>query len=71
VATVRRAVEAEPLLALEYVEIVGTEDLAPWRGQRDALLAVAARAGSARLIDNVILEAAPVAAASGAHREGG
>jgi len=71
VARVRREVEAQPLLALEYAEIVRTADLRPWTGEGDALLAVAARAGPARLIDNVLLEAASVPAAAGTRREGG
>jgi pantoate--beta-alanine ligase len=65
VRLVREAIAAEPLLALEYAEIVGGEDLAPWT-DGPALLAVAARCGRTRLIDNVPLPALPV----GARREG-
>jgi pantoate--beta-alanine ligase len=70
VARVTKEIAAEPRLSLEYAELVGTEDLAAWHGEGPAMLAVAARAGRARLIDNVLLSAgatAPVAS----HREGG
>ena len=40
----------------EYLELVGTDDLHPVaRVEGDALLAVAARVGGTRLIDNTIL----------------
>jgi pantoate--beta-alanine ligase len=40
----------------EYLELVRTDDLAPVeRVDGDALLAVAARVGGTRLIDNTIL----------------
>lgn len=46
----------EPLLRPEYIEIVDREHLGPWIDpSRPALLAVAARCGKARLIDNVFL----------------
>jgi len=48
--------DAEPLVAPEYAEIRRTDDLEPWSGDGPALLAVAARVGPARLIDNVILQ---------------
>jgi pantoate--beta-alanine ligase len=42
----------------EYHELVRTDDLQPIaRVEGDALLAVAARVGSTRLIDNTILSA--------------
>ena len=59
VAIVRDRIAAEPLLQLEYAEIVSEADLAPWRSDGSALLAVAARCGRTRLIDNVLLQ--PVA----------
>ncbi len=59
----RREIGREKRLELEYAEIVDMDDLAPWAGRGAAMLAVAARAGSARLIDNVIL--APSAADRG------
>ncbi len=57
---VRRAVEKrirrEPLLQLEYVSVAGEETLEELEGiDRPALLLVAARAGSTRLIDNAVL----------------
>ena len=56
VAKSREEVDQEPLLAVEYVEIVDREDLSPWRDpSRPALLAAAVRTGKARLIDNVFL----------------
>jgi pantoate--beta-alanine ligase len=54
---VRAELEAEPLLAPEYVEIVDRAALEPWDGRGPALLAVAVRVGSTRLIDNVFLGA--------------
>lgn len=56
VAEVRRVVEPETLLRLEYVEAVDPDALAPvtWVAG-DTLLALAARLGSTRLIDNIIL----------------
>jgi len=56
VAEVRRVVERERLLRLEYVEAVDPDTLAPvGRVAGDTLLALAARVGSTRLIDNIIL----------------
>jgi pantoate--beta-alanine ligase len=53
---VRREIESEKLLSLEYAEIRDLETLEPWKDpRRAALLAVAARAGATRLIDNVFL----------------
>ena len=54
-AAVRREIDAAGPLRAEYVEIVDREGLAPWTGEGPALLAVAVRAGSTRLIDNVWL----------------
>lgn len=56
--TARREMDAEPLVRTEYAEIRDLDELRPWTGGRGpALLAVAARVGRARLIDNVILGA--------------
>lgn len=65
VARVRESMAAEPEVAPEYAEIVGAGDLAPWTGKGTALLAVAARVGPARLIDNVLLEPAATPARKG------
>ena len=60
-AVVERArivLAGEPLFKPEYVELVNTIDLRPITSDRlagEALLAVAGRFGSTRLIDNVIL----------------
>lgn len=61
-ATLRRvvanAITAEPRVRLEYVEVVSAEDLgALERIEGEVLVAVAARVGRARLIDNVVLRA--------------
>jgi pantoate--beta-alanine ligase len=62
----RRRIEREPLLAIDYVELVALDDLGPWPGgDAPGLLAGAVRVGKARLIDNVILGEAP-SLASGA-----
>ena len=53
---VRDRIGQEPLLTVDYVELVASSDLGPWPGGPDpALLAAAVRVGRARLIDNVIL----------------
>lgn len=73
VALVRAALAEESRVEPEYAEIVGREELGSWRGgEEPALLAVAARVGPARLIDNVFLgEGAPaVALATTANGEG-
>ncbi|MFN8177330.1 MAG: pantoate--beta-alanine ligase [bacterium] len=70
VALVRDSIAAESLLAPEYVEMVGAEDLSPWTGEGPALLAVAARCGPTRLIDNVVLAPSPVGALETPAREG-
>ncbi len=71
VARARAEPDGEPGVAVEYVEIVDADDLSPWTGRGPALLAVAARVGPARLIDNVRLEAAGAPAGAGPLREGG
>ncbi len=53
---VRAALDEEPGVETEYVEVVDRHRLEPWGGGGEpALLAVAARVGRARLIDNVFL----------------
>jgi pantoate--beta-alanine ligase len=55
-ALVRRMIEAEPLAAVDYVEIYSWPDLADiGRLDRPVLLAVAVRFGRTRLIDNTVL----------------
>ncbi|MGH9503073.1 MAG: pantoate--beta-alanine ligase [Terriglobales bacterium] len=52
----KRAIAEEPSLRLDYFEIVGPETLAPVDDLSQArLVAVAAFAGNARLIDNIVL----------------
>ena len=56
VDAVRETVAEEPLVALEYVEVRDAHELEPvdlLTDDRDVLVAVAARIGSTRLIDNV------------------
>lgn len=56
-AGMRRMLEAEPLCRLEYLEIVDAENLEPLAHLGgDVLIALAARFGNTRLIDNVLLE---------------
>lgn len=56
-AAVRDMLETEPLVEPEYVEAVDWEGLRPVeRLQGKVLIALAARVGKARLIDNVLLE---------------
>ncbi len=56
-AAVREMLETEPLVEPEYVEAVDWEGLRPVeRLQGKVLIALAARVGKARLIDNVLLE---------------
>ena len=47
----------EPLARIDYVAVVNNEDLEPIEniGDNDAVIAVAARFGKVRLIDNVLL----------------
>ena len=62
----RRVLAGEPLLRVEYVELVSARDLSPLTDQTlpehlrssEALLAVAGRIGTTRLIDNITLSAA-------------
>ncbi|MEG3937659.1 bifunctional pantoate--beta-alanine ligase/(d)CMP kinase [Microcoleus sp. S36b_A3] len=55
-AATRAEVAREPAVKLEYAELVDPETLAPLQVVETAgLLAVAARVGSTRLIDNIIL----------------
>jgi pantoate--beta-alanine ligase len=55
-AGARRVLEAEPGLRVDYVACVDPEDLEqPARADERSVLAVAARAGRTRLIDNVVL----------------
>lgn len=55
-AACREMIEASPLMAAEYVAAVDPETMAPWGGRGPCMLAAAARIGSVRLIDNVLLE---------------
>lgn len=51
----RRMIEAEPLAGIDYAEVAGPETLRPLAEIRGAaLLAVAARFGKTRLIDNAV-----------------
>jgi pantoate--beta-alanine ligase len=55
-----KIVGTEPLVRLDYLEIVGAGDLEPVeRLEGDVLVAVAAFVGAARLIDNVMLTVSP------------
>jgi pantoate--beta-alanine ligase len=54
---VRRVLDAEPLVALDYAEIVDAETLEPVaRLRRSCLILLAAFVGSTRLIDNAFIE---------------
>jgi pantoate--beta-alanine ligase len=57
VAAAARVVAAEPRVEVEYLELRHASDLTPCTGniEGDVLLAVAARVGETRLIDNVTL----------------
>ena len=58
VGAVRARIWKEPLASVQYVELCDAETLQPLdRLDRRAVLAVAARVGATRLIDNVLLEA--------------
>jgi pantoate--beta-alanine ligase len=53
----RRALESEPLVALDYAEIVDAETLEPvMRLRRSCLVLLAAFVGATRLIDNALVE---------------
>jgi pantoate--beta-alanine ligase len=55
-AIVEEVVAAEPAVSLEYVEVRAAADLRPVAELKgDVLIAVAARVGDTRLIDNVVL----------------
>lgn len=58
---VREKIESEPLAQIDYVAIVDNETLEPVEriGEDAALIAVAARFGTVRLIDNTILNRKP------------
>jgi len=55
----RGVIAAEPLLSIDYLELVDPDDLTALNGPVTgrALLAVAVRVGSTRLIDNIVLQA--------------
>ena len=56
VAAARAPIDSEPSLELEYLEVVDSVSLAPVETAEAAnVIAVAARLGAARLIDNIIL----------------
>ena len=56
IGRVRRIVEAEPLVRVDYIEVRDAETLAPMaRIDQPAVLALAAYVGKTRLIDNVLL----------------
>ncbi len=54
---VRSTIAGEPLAQLDYVAVVDNETLAPVEkiGENAVLIAVAARFGSVRLIDNTVI----------------
>jgi pantoate--beta-alanine ligase len=55
-ASFRAVVDVEPLIRLEYVQVVDPALLQPVeRAEADSVVAVAARVGTARLIDNAVL----------------
>ena len=54
---VRNEILSEPLAAIDYVELLALDELAPLvEVNQPALLAIAVKIGGTRLIDNVILE---------------
>lgn len=58
-ATVRKIIEAEPGVALDYAEIVDADSLEPLLAVRKTCyVLLAARVGSTRLIDNALIEPA-------------
>src|SRR5277367_6175315 len=58
-ATMRKIIEAEPGVALDYAEIVDADTLEPVMALRKSCYALlAARAGNTRLIDNALIEPA-------------
>ena len=57
IAAVRELIASEPLVQPEYVEVVDWSSLEPaGRIEGEVLIALAARVGKARLIDNVLLQ---------------
>jgi len=55
-AAAREVLEEEPILKIDYLELVDTERLDPVpKAQGEMLLALAAFAGTTRLIDNIVL----------------
>jgi pantoate--beta-alanine ligase len=50
-------IQAEPLAAIDYIAVVDRETLQPIDkiGNNEALVALAARFGKVRLIDNILL----------------
>ena len=57
-AACRAVLAKEPQVsAVEYVALVDPATMAPWSGQGEAMLAAAARVGSVRLIDNLLMSA--------------
>jgi len=60
IARIKELIVKEPLIRPEYIEALGWEHLEPleWL-QGEVLIALAARVGKARLIDNVLLRVSP------------
>ena len=57
---IRRGMEASGISGIEYVEIVGARDLAALeRLEGRVLIAIAARVGTTRLIDNIVIAVTP------------
>ena len=54
---VQKVIQAEPLAAIDYIAVVDQETLQPIDkvGDKEALIALAARFGKVRLIDNILL----------------
>jgi pantothenate synthetase len=53
----RRVIDAEPAVALDYAEIVDAETLEPVLSLRgECLILLAAKVGKTRLIDNALIE---------------
>ncbi len=60
ISEMKRLIDAEPLVRTEYIEAVDWESLAPAASlDGEVLIALAARVGRARLIDNVLLGVNP------------
>ena len=56
-AALRRVIDAEPAVALDYAEIVDAETLEPVLSLRgECLILLAAKVGKTRLIDNALIE---------------